>query len=66
MPVRFVVAAFFVAFAAPAFSQESYRVDPLHTASTFSISHLGVAATREFRQDDRHGDAGPRREKGLD
>ncbi|MDQ6922583.1 MAG: YceI family protein [Pseudomonadota bacterium] len=46
MGVRFVVAAFFVAFAAPAFSQESYRVDPLHTASTFSISHLGLSLQR--------------------
>lgn len=46
MRVRFVVAAFFVAFAAPAFSQESYRVDPLHTASTFSISHLGLSLQR--------------------
>jgi len=46
MRVRFVVAAFFVAFAAPAFSQENYRVDPLHTTTTFSVSHLGLSLQR--------------------
>jgi polyisoprenoid-binding protein YceI len=42
----FSVAAFLVAFAVPAFSQESYRVDPLHTAATFSVSHLGLSLQR--------------------
>jgi polyisoprenoid-binding protein YceI len=46
MRVRFAVAAFLVAFAAPAFSQENYRVDPLHTAATFSVSHLGLSRQR--------------------
>src|SRR5512132_2531824 len=42
---RFVVAGL-VAFAAAAFSQENYRVDPLHTAATFSVSHLGLSLQR--------------------
>ena len=42
---RFVVAAS-VVFAAPAFSQENYRVDPLHTTATFSVSHLGLSLQR--------------------
>ena len=46
MCARFVVAALSVAFALPAFSQESYRVDPLHTATTFSVSHLGLSQQR--------------------
>jgi polyisoprenoid-binding protein YceI len=46
MWVRLVVAVFSAAFAAPAFSQESYRVDPLHTTTTFSVSHLGVSSQR--------------------
>src|SRR5882672_7283480 len=46
MRVHFVVAAFWVAFAAPAFSQENYRVDPLHTTTTFSVSHLGLSQQR--------------------
>jgi polyisoprenoid-binding protein YceI len=46
MHVRFVVAAFSVAFGYPAFSQETYRVDPLHTATTFSVTHLGLSQQR--------------------
>jgi len=46
MRARCVVATFLVAFAAPAFSQENYRVDPLHTAATFSVSHLGLSLQR--------------------
>jgi polyisoprenoid-binding protein YceI len=46
MRARFGVAAFLVAFAAPAFSQENYRVDPLHTTTTFSVSHLGLSQQR--------------------
>lgn len=41
-----VVAVLLTAFAAPAFSQESYRVDPLHTTTTFSVSHLGLSLQR--------------------
>ena len=46
MRVRFVVAASWVALAAPAFGQENFRVDPLHTAATFSVSHLGLSLQR--------------------
>ncbi len=46
MRVRFVFAAFLVAFAGPALSQENFRVDPLHTAATFSVSHLGLSLQR--------------------
>ncbi len=42
---RLGIAALFV-FAAPAFSQENYRIDPLHTAATFSVSHLGLSLQR--------------------
>jgi polyisoprenoid-binding protein YceI len=42
---RLFVAAL-VVFSAPAFSQENYRVDPLHTAATFSVSHLGLSLQR--------------------
>src|SRR5207249_8308055 len=46
MWARFAVAAFLVVFAGRAFSQENYRVDPLHTATTFSVSHLGLSLQR--------------------
>jgi len=46
MCARFVVAAFSVAFALPVLGQENYRVDPLHTAATFSVSHLGLSLQR--------------------
>jgi polyisoprenoid-binding protein YceI len=46
MRVRFVLAAFSVVLACPAFSQDTYRVDPLHTATTFSVSHLGLSQQR--------------------
>jgi polyisoprenoid-binding protein YceI len=46
MWARIVVGAFVVVFAGPALSQENYRVDPLHTASTFSVSHLGLSLQR--------------------
>jgi polyisoprenoid-binding protein YceI len=42
---RPVVAAL-VLYAATAFGQENYRVDPLHTAATFSVSHLGLSLQR--------------------
>lgn len=46
MRARSVVAAFLVAFAPCAFSQESYKIDPLHTAATFSVNHLGLSQQR--------------------
>ena len=46
MRARLVVAALLAAFAVPALSQESYRVDPLHTTTTFSVSHLGLSQQR--------------------
>ena len=46
MWTRFAVAAFVVVFAGPAFGQENYRVDPLHTTTTFSVSHLGLSLQR--------------------
>jgi polyisoprenoid-binding protein YceI len=46
MRTRVGVAALLVAFAVPAFSQETYRIDPLHTATTFSVSHLGLSLQR--------------------
>ena len=38
--------ALLLALAAPALAEETYRVDPLHTASTFSVSHLGLSMQR--------------------
>jgi polyisoprenoid-binding protein YceI len=46
MRARFAVAALLVAVAPAAFCQESYRIDPLHTAATFSVSHLGLSQQR--------------------
>ena len=46
MRVRLVIAAFVCALAAPAFGEESYRIDPLHTTATFSVSHLGISLQR--------------------
>src|SRR5436309_14219626 len=46
MWARFAVAAFVVVFAGPAFGQENYRVDPLHTTTTFSVTHLGLSLQR--------------------
>jgi polyisoprenoid-binding protein YceI len=46
MWARFAVATFLVVFAGRVFSQENYRVDPLHTATTFSVSHLGLSLQR--------------------
>jgi polyisoprenoid-binding protein YceI len=31
---------------ASAFAQESYMIDPLHTAATFSVTHLGLSQQR--------------------
>lgn len=46
MRVRFVVCALSVAFASSALGQEIYRVDPLHTTTTFSVTHLGLSQQR--------------------
>ena len=46
MDVRFIVAVVGAALAPLAFSQENYRVDPLHTVTTFSVSHLGLSLQR--------------------
>ena len=46
MRVRMVVTAFALAVCAPAFGEETYIVDPLHTATTFSVSHLGLSVQR--------------------
>jgi polyisoprenoid-binding protein YceI len=46
MDLRFVAGVLGVAFASVAFSQENYRVDPLHTATTFSVTHLGLSLQR--------------------
>src|SRR5438309_5755838 len=46
MVFRCAVAVFWVALAAPALGQESFRVDRLHTAATFSVSHLGLSLQR--------------------
>ena len=40
------IAAVAVAVCAPALGQETYKVDPLHTASTFSVGHLGLSQQR--------------------
>jgi polyisoprenoid-binding protein YceI len=44
--VRLVIAVAACALALPAFAEESYRIDPLHTATTFSVSHLGISLQR--------------------
>src|SRR5256712_12041913 len=46
MWARFTVAVLLAVFAGSAFSQENYRVDPLHTTTTFSVSHLGLSLQR--------------------
>lgn len=46
MRASFVVATFVITFAVPGFAQETYRVDPLHTTTTFSVSHLGLSMQR--------------------
>lgn len=46
MCVRILIVACLVAIACPAFSEETYRVDPLHTTTTFSVSHLGLSQQR--------------------
>ncbi|HSS70783.1 MAG TPA: YceI family protein [Casimicrobiaceae bacterium] len=44
--VRLVIAIGACALALPALGEESYRIDPLHTATTFSVSHLGISLQR--------------------
>ena len=46
MRVPFVVAVLAGAVSGHAFGEETYRIDPLHTTSTFSVSHLGLSMQR--------------------
>ena len=47
MNARLIVAAAVVAVAGPALpEEENYRIDPLHTATTFSVTHLGLSQQR--------------------
>ena len=47
MNARLIVAAAVVAVAGPALGEEeNYRIDPLHTATTFSVTHLGLSQQR--------------------
>ena len=46
MGIRLVIAAGICALAMPAVGEETYRIDPLHTATTFAVSHLGVSLQR--------------------
>src|SRR5215471_12347159 len=46
MHLRLIIAAVSCVLAAPAFGEETYRIDPLHTATTFAVSHLGVSMQR--------------------
>jgi polyisoprenoid-binding protein YceI len=46
MHVHVMVAVLAAAVAGQAFGQETYRVDPLHTTSTFSVVHLGLSMQR--------------------
>jgi len=46
MRAGFMIATFSMSFAVPGLAQETYRVDPLHTATTFSVSHLGLSMQR--------------------
>jgi polyisoprenoid-binding protein YceI len=46
MAVRMIVTAFVVAICTPAFGQETYLVDPLHTTTTFLVTHLGLSVQR--------------------
>ena len=46
MHVQLVVAVLAAAVSGQAFGQETYRVDPLHTTSTFSVAHLGLSMQR--------------------
>jgi len=46
MHARLVVTGWLLVAAAPAVGEENYRVDPLHTTSTFAVSHLGLSMQR--------------------
>ena len=46
MRVQFMAAVVAAAVSALAFGQETYKIDPLHTTSTFSVSHLGLSMQR--------------------
>lgn len=46
MRFSLVVSLFAATLACPALGQDIYRVDPLHTATTFSVTHLGLSHQR--------------------
>ena len=46
MRASLFAATFLMTIAVPAFAQETYRVDPLHTTATFSVNHLGLSMQR--------------------
>lgn len=46
MRMQFVAAVVLGVFAVSAFGEETYKVDPLHTTTTFSVSHLGLSMQR--------------------
>ena len=46
MQVHVMVAVLAAAVSGQAVGQETYRVDPLHTTSTFSVAHLGLSMQR--------------------
>jgi len=46
MRARLFAAMLLMAFADSGFAQETYRVDPLHTTTTFSVNHLGLSMQR--------------------
>jgi polyisoprenoid-binding protein YceI len=46
MRAHVAVVAVAITVCAPAFGQESYIVDPLHTTTTFSVTHLGLSVQR--------------------
>ena len=44
--IRHAIAVCACALAVHALGEESYRIDPLHTATTFTVSHLGISLQR--------------------
>ena len=43
--MRHLLIPLFALTAAPAFSADTYSVDPVHSAALFSVSHLGISNT---------------------
>ena len=46
MRIGVVLTMVAASLACPALGQETYRIDPLHTATTFSVTHLGLSHQR--------------------